>query len=74
MSIEEITIESNNTCGQSFFFFLNQQFITWDMRADHGSYFVTMYKKSKLYESKNRKERNKEQEEKKRKRNDRKMK
>ena len=24
-------------------FFLNQQFITWDMRADHGSYFVTMY-------------------------------
>ena len=22
-----------------FFFFLNQQFITWYMKADHGSYF-----------------------------------
>ena len=27
----------------SFFFFLNQQFITWSMRADRGSYFITTY-------------------------------
>ena len=24
-------------------FFLNQQFITWDTRADHGNYFITTY-------------------------------
>ena len=24
-------------------FFLNQQFITWDVRADHGSYFIIIY-------------------------------
>jgi len=28
------------------FFFLNQQFITWSMRADHGNYFVTTYMKT----------------------------
>jgi len=56
------------------FFFLNQQFIIWSIRADHSSYFITTYKISKLQERKNRKERKKEQEEKKRKRNDKKMK
>ena len=29
-------------------FFLNQQFITQHALADRGSYFVAMYKKSKL--------------------------
>ena len=29
-------------------FFLNQQFITWSSRADHGSYTVTTYMKSRL--------------------------
>ena len=24
-------------------FFLNQQFITWSVKADYGSYFVAMY-------------------------------
>ena len=36
-------------------FFLNQQFITQGVRADHGSYFVTMYKTNKLYKERNRK-------------------
>ena len=25
-------------------FFLNQQFITWGMQANYGSYFITIYK------------------------------
>jgi len=28
------------------FFFLNQKFITWGVRADYGSYFVTTYIKT----------------------------
>jgi len=32
------------------FFFLNQQFITWHAVADHGSYFVTTYNRSRLHE------------------------
>ena len=31
-----------------FFFFLNQQFITWHMVADHGSDYITTYMQSKL--------------------------
>ena len=30
--------------------FLNQQFITRGVKADHGSYFVTKYRMSKLHE------------------------
>ena len=37
-------------------FFYIQQFITWSMRADCGSYFVTTYKTSKLHEERKRKE------------------
>ena len=33
-----------------YFFFLNQQFITWCTVADRDSYFVTMYKRSRLHE------------------------
>ena len=29
-------------------FFLNQQFITWRAKADHGSYFAAMYKRNRL--------------------------
>ena len=29
--------------GMASFFFLNQQFITWSAKADHGSYIVTTY-------------------------------
>ena len=32
------------------FFFLNHQFVTWHMEADHGSYFVTTYKRTELHE------------------------
>jgi len=32
------------------FFFLNQQFITWGMREDCGSYFVTTYKTTKQHD------------------------
>ena len=32
-----------------FFFFLNQQFITWRAVADHGSYFVTTYRRHRLH-------------------------
>jgi len=29
------------------FFLKNQQFITWSMQADCGSYFITMYNRSR---------------------------
>ena len=32
-----------STIRQHTYFFLNQQFITWSIRADHGSYFITTY-------------------------------
>ena len=35
-------------------FFLNQQFITQSMRANHGSYFVTIYITCRLHEERNR--------------------
>ena len=52
------------SCGQSigwqlieqvhalffFFFFLNQQFITRHTVADYGSYFITIYNRSRLHE------------------------
>jgi len=44
-------------------FFLNQQFITQSARADHGSYFVTMYIKTKTTwrnKKRKRKEKNKQ--------------
>ena len=37
----------------------NQQFITWNVRADHGSYFVTTYNKGKLTLKKRQPERKK---------------
>jgi len=40
-------------------FFLDQQFITWGMRAGCGSYFVATYKTSKLYKKGNKKEKEK---------------
>jgi len=41
-----------------FLFFLNQQFITRSMRADRGSYFVTMYiQKETTWKRKGREER-----------------
>ena len=39
----------NVICDSHKVFFLNQQFITWGAKADHGSYFVTMYRISKLH-------------------------
>ena len=30
----------------TFFFFLNQQFITWRTKADHGSYFRNYIQKT----------------------------
>ena len=43
----------------SFFFFFNQQFITWHVVADCGSYFVTTYNRSRLHEEKKKKKKNK---------------
>ena len=43
-----------------FFFFLNQQFITWHTVVDHGSYFVTTYNRSKLHEEIETEERERE--------------
>ena len=43
-----------------FFLKKNQQFITWSAQADHGSYFVTTYNRSRQIwnrEYKERKER-----------------
>jgi len=37
------------------FFLKNQQFITQNVRADCGSYFITIYITSRLYEERNRK-------------------
>jgi len=34
-------------------FFLNQQLITWGMKADCGSYVVTTYKTTELHEKGN---------------------
>ena len=34
------------------FFFLNQQFITQHTKVDHGSYFITMYRRTILHEGK----------------------
>jgi len=34
------------------FFFLNQQFIIWHVEIDHGSYFVTMYRRTIQHEGK----------------------
>ena len=36
-------------CTNSSCFLLYQEFITWSMLADHGSYFMTMYKIRKLH-------------------------
>jgi len=36
-------------------FFLNQQFIRWNVRADHGSYFVTTLNRTKRKEKRKRK-------------------
>ena len=38
------------SCNISYF--LNQQFITWSVRADHGSYFITTYMESEPTEEK----------------------
>jgi len=32
------------------FFKKNQQFITWGVRADRGSYFITTYKTNRLHD------------------------
>ena len=37
----------DNTLIMCYFFFLNQQFVTQHAKADHGSYFVTMYKRNR---------------------------
>jgi len=33
-------------------FFLNQQLITWGMRADYGSYIITVYMTTNLHDTK----------------------
>jgi len=54
--------------GISFFFFYNQQFITWRAMADHGSYFRNyikeMHTNMKLREKKERKRKIEEEKEK----------
>jgi len=47
------------------FYFYNQQFITQNTRADHGSYDITIYKKSRLHEKRNREKEKAEKEERK---------
>jgi len=51
------------TCYSILFFFLNQQFITQHAVVDCGSYFVAMYKRSKLHGKKKTEEREREKEE-----------
>ena len=43
-----------------FFFFLNQQFITWHVVVDRGSYFVTTYNRRRLHEEMETEERERE--------------
>ena len=50
----------------SFFFFLIQQFITQCMVADHGSYFVTTYRRCKQHVEEETEEEKRKNEEKKR--------
>ena len=40
-------------------FFLNQQFITQSIRADHGSYFVTTYKTTRLHDEREKRKKKK---------------
>jgi len=57
------------SCNISYF--LNQQFITWSVRADYGSYFITTYMESEPTEEKSEMKWNKKRNEKKKKRNNR---
>ena len=42
---------TSNFCHLTlFFFFPNQQVITWHTKVYHGSYFITMYRRTKLHE------------------------
>ena len=43
-------------------FFLIQQFITWSMKADHGSYFVTVYKQTQTTWNRKKKKKRKRKE------------
>jgi len=43
-----VTLSHANVTACNFFFYLNQQFITWYAMVDCGSYFVTTYKRSRL--------------------------
>ena len=54
-----------HTVISEFLFFLNQQFITWGVVADHGSYFVTTYIKTVYKKKKERNKRNKKKKQKK---------
>ena len=45
---EEADGVKNKQLENSFFFFLNQQFITQHVVVDRGSYFITMYMRGKL--------------------------
>ena len=48
-TIKNIKMLGNSTRSLFFFFFLNQQFITWHVEVDCGSYFITMYRRTTLH-------------------------
>jgi len=41
-------------------FFSSQPFITWGVRADHGSYFITMYTRTEQHEERKGKKKRKQ--------------
>ena len=43
-----VTVACVTVICDFFFIFLNQQFIIWHIVADHGSYFITTYKRNRL--------------------------
>ena len=42
------------------FFFLNHQFITWDVVTDHDSYFITTYKRHRQHEGEEKEKENRD--------------
>ena len=48
----------------TYIIFFNQQFITWHAVADHGSYFVTTYKRCRQHKKEETEERKRKKEEK----------
>ena len=62
---KELALVQSSYKISTFFFFLNQQFITWHAVADCGSYFVTTYRRHRQHVEEETEEGKRKKEEKK---------